>query len=59
MSMATNPEVSCRPKVLPASTNYRAQGNTVVCGINSAEEQLLKGENENCRVFSVQENKYE
>ncbi|KAH8830698.1 WD40 repeat-like protein [Flagelloscypha sp. PMI_526] len=30
---------------------------TIVCGVNSPEEDMLRGQNENCRVFSVLENK--
>lgn len=33
------------------------QGKTIVCGVNSAEELLARGENENCRVFEVADGK--
>lgn len=29
------------------------QRGEVVCGINSIEEKILSGQNENCRVYSV------
>jgi hypothetical protein len=33
------------------------QGKHVVCGVNSAPDKLEKGENENCRVFNVVDDK--
>jgi hypothetical protein len=30
--------------------------NEIVCGINSSTEKLEKGQNENCRVFKVENN---
>ncbi|KAF9469044.1 WD40-repeat-containing domain protein [Collybia nuda] len=41
----------------PMSMAAHTKTNTLVCGINSTEERLLKGENENCRIFSVKEHK--
>ncbi|TFK76068.1 hypothetical protein BDN72DRAFT_756973 [Pluteus cervinus] len=41
----------------PMSMAAFAGDNTVVCGINSVEELLKKGENQNCRVFSVNDKK--
>ena len=29
------------------------QGSSLICGINSTEEKIEKGENLNCRVYSV------
>jgi prolactin regulatory element-binding protein len=61
MSIAAHPEV-CHTTLLTANDvlNY-PQSRSVVCGINSSKESLEKGENENCRVFSISEsgNAYE
>ncbi|TFK43366.1 WD40 repeat-like protein [Crucibulum laeve] len=40
----------------PMSMAAHTQGSTLICGVNSTLEQLEKGENENCRVFSVRDN---
>ncbi|KAG6378877.1 WD40 repeat-like protein [Boletus reticuloceps] len=37
----------------PMSMTAHPQSRTLVCGINSSAEKLQKGENENCRKFSV------
>ncbi|KAF8558821.1 WD40 repeat-like protein [Imleria badia] len=37
----------------PMSMAAHPQSRTLVCGINSSAERLQKGENENCRKFSV------
>ncbi|KAH6915234.1 quinon protein alcohol dehydrogenase-like superfamily [Coprinopsis sp. MPI-PUGE-AT-0042] len=37
----------------PMSMAVHAESKTIICGVNSAEEKLLKGENENCRAFTV------
>ncbi|KAG8218803.1 WD40 repeat-like protein, partial [Butyriboletus roseoflavus] len=37
----------------PMSMTADPQGRTLVCGINSSPERLERGENENCRKFSV------
>ncbi|TFK29282.1 WD40 repeat-like protein [Coprinopsis marcescibilis] len=37
----------------PMSLAAHPESKTVVCGINSTEENLLKGINHNCRAFSV------
>ncbi|KAH0840085.1 WD40 repeat-like protein [Lanmaoa asiatica] len=37
----------------PMSMAAHPQSRTLVCGINSSPERLEKGENENCRKFSV------
>jgi len=33
------------------------QTNAIICGVNSTIEKIEKGQNENCRVFSVNEQK--
>ncbi|KAJ3864885.1 WD40 repeat-like protein [Lentinula novae-zelandiae] len=40
-----------------APMSMATDGTTVVCGVNSAPELLGKGENENCRVFKVDNGK--
>ncbi|KAJ3803058.1 WD40 repeat-like protein [Lentinula aff. detonsa] len=40
-----------------APMSMATDGKTIVCGINSASEMLEKGENENCRVFDVDDGK--
>ncbi|KAJ3909266.1 WD40 repeat-like protein [Lentinula edodes] len=40
-----------------APMSMATDGTTVVCGVNSAPELLEKGENENCRVFKVDDGK--
>ncbi|KAJ3853001.1 WD40 repeat-like protein [Lentinula lateritia] len=40
-----------------APMSMATDGTTVVCGVNSAPELLEKGENENCRVFKVDNGK--
>ncbi|EAU84276.2 hypothetical protein CC1G_01272 [Coprinopsis cinerea okayama7 len=37
----------------PMSMAVHAESNTIVCGINSTEEKLEKGLNENCRIYTV------
>ncbi|KAG2077580.1 WD40 repeat-like protein [Suillus decipiens] len=39
----------------PMSIAAHPENRSFVCGINSSEERLKKGENENCRVFSISE----
>ncbi|KAF9045909.1 WD40 repeat-like protein [Hymenopellis radicata] len=41
----------------PMSMAADVQGKNLVCGINSTEELVARGENENCRVFEVNDNK--
>lgn len=33
------------------------QREEIVCGINSPQDALQKGQNQNCRVYDVKENK--
>ncbi|KAF9076354.1 WD40 repeat-like protein [Rhodocollybia butyracea] len=40
-----------------APMSMATHAKTIVCGVNSAPEQLEKGENENCRVFGVENGK--
>ncbi|KAE9410285.1 WD40 repeat-like protein [Gymnopus androsaceus JB14] len=40
-----------------APMSMATDGKTIVCGVNSAEELLARGENENCRVFEVADGK--
>ncbi|KAG5635779.1 hypothetical protein H0H81_010139 [Sphagnurus paluster] len=42
----------------PMSMAAHVETGTIICGVNSALEKLEKGENDNCRVISVQEHKY-
>jgi prolactin regulatory element-binding protein len=42
----------------PMSMAADGQTNNIVCGINSAEENLKDGPNQNCRKFAVQDGKY-
>ncbi|KIM46008.1 hypothetical protein M413DRAFT_425727 [Hebeloma cylindrosporum] len=37
----------------PMSMAGHIESGTIACGINSVEEKLVKGENENCRTFTV------
>ncbi|KAG1762250.1 WD40 repeat-like protein [Suillus occidentalis] len=39
----------------PMSIGAHPESRSFVCGINSSEDRLEKGENENCRVFSINE----
>jgi hypothetical protein len=58
MSMAAHAEV-CIP--LPMSRVILKpvpQTSSVVCGVNSPEDRLEKGFNENCRAYSVEDNQY-
>ncbi|KAK2466360.1 hypothetical protein APHAL10511_002002 [Amanita phalloides] len=41
----------------PMSMTADAESKTIFCGINSAQEVLEKGENQNCRVFTVHDTK--
>ncbi|KAA1466269.1 WD40 repeat-like protein [Dentipellis sp. KUC8613] len=41
----------------PMSMAAWADGAMVVCGINSPEDKMGKGENQNCRVYEVNDNK--
>ncbi|KAF9557248.1 hypothetical protein CPC08DRAFT_640534 [Agrocybe pediades] len=41
----------------PMSMASHSESKTIVCGVNSVEEKLLKGENENCRTFSIADSK--
>jgi len=41
----------------PMSMAANTETNTLVCGINSAMEKLENGQNENCRVYGVEEHK--
>ncbi|EKM80201.1 hypothetical protein AGABI1DRAFT_57743 [Agaricus bisporus var. burnettii JB137-S8] len=43
----------------PTSMAADPQSNTVVCGINSSQEKILKGENENCRVFTLRDDAFQ
>ncbi|PPQ65220.1 hypothetical protein CVT26_000197 [Gymnopilus dilepis] len=38
----------------PMSMAAHKDSRTIVCGVNSVEEKLLKGENDNCRAFSME-----
>ncbi|KAF4600856.1 hypothetical protein EYR38_005501 [Pleurotus pulmonarius] len=42
----------------PMSMAAETESQTIVCGINSPQELLEKGENDNCRVFSVKDQKF-
>jgi len=37
----------------PMSMAGHIKSGTIACGINSVEERLVKGENENCRAFTI------
>lgn len=39
----------------PMSMAAHAETSSIVCGVNSTEDKLEKGLNENCRVYSVQD----
>ncbi|KAF8803683.1 WD40 repeat-like protein [Phlegmacium glaucopus] len=41
----------------PMSMASHTENETLVCGVNSVIEKLEKGENENCRIFSVKDAK--
>jgi len=41
----------------PMSMSAVPELSQLVCGINSSEESLQKGQNQNCRAFSIQEGK--
>ncbi|KAJ7095233.1 WD40 repeat-like protein [Mycena belliarum] len=41
----------------PMSMATHLEAGTLACGVNSAEEKLSKGENENCRVYAFKEQK--
>ncbi|EJD01209.1 WD40 repeat-like protein [Fomitiporia mediterranea MF3/22] len=43
----------------PMSMIADAEGSRIVCGINSATEELDKGINQNCRVFSIAKDRFE
>lgn len=30
----------------------------IICGVNSSEESLKSGENQNCRLFGIKDGKY-
>ncbi|KAF5393724.1 hypothetical protein D9757_000170 [Collybiopsis confluens] len=40
-----------------APMSMATDGQTIVCGVNSALESLKKGENENCRIFNFEKRK--
>ncbi|KAF9498533.1 WD40 repeat-like protein [Pleurotus eryngii] len=42
----------------PMSMAAETESQTIACGINSPQELLEKGENDNCRVFSVKDQKF-
>ncbi|PPQ77338.1 hypothetical protein CVT25_010920 [Psilocybe cyanescens] len=42
----------------PMSMAAHRETGIIICGVNSVEEKLLKGENENCRTFSTNAAKY-
>lgn len=42
----------------PMSMAAHLGDSRLVCGINSSEEYLLHGENQNCRLFGIKENKF-
>ncbi|KAF4602259.1 hypothetical protein EYR40_005464 [Pleurotus pulmonarius] len=42
----------------PMSMAAETESQTIVCGINSPQELLEKGENDNCRVFSIKDQKF-
>jgi prolactin regulatory element-binding protein len=57
MSMAANSEVR-HPERFCNSINPRCvQSKQLVCGINSTLDKLENGQNENCRVYGVQDKK--
>ncbi|KAI0033803.1 WD40 repeat-like protein [Vararia minispora EC-137] len=41
----------------PMSMAAHPDGATIICGVNSAEDKLKKGENENCRIFVLTEDR--
>ncbi|TFK99074.1 WD40-repeat-containing domain protein [Pterulicium gracile] len=41
----------------PMSMAAHPETNTLICGVNSVEEQIEKGLNENCRVYMLKEDK--
>ncbi|KAF9535113.1 WD40-repeat-containing domain protein [Crepidotus variabilis] len=41
----------------PMSMAAHQETGTIVCGVNSVQEKLDKGENDNCRAFSIKDNK--
>ena len=40
------------------ASDAQSQSKTIFCGVNSAAEQLEKGENQNCRALAVINNTY-
>lgn len=60
MSMAAHPQVryATQLKANHPDLVCHFQRKELACGINSATEKLEKGENENCRVYGVHENKW-
>lgn len=58
MSMAAHKDVSTSDIQFRKHHLRLNQSRTIVCGVNSVEEKLLKGENDNCRAFSMEGGKY-
>ena len=40
-------------RYVDAIRNVYVQASTIICGVNRPEARILKGENENCRIFVV------
>lgn len=57
MSMAADIEVTIH-RHLCYPSDAQPQSNTIFCGVNSAAEELDRGENQNCRALAVIDNKY-
>jgi hypothetical protein len=60
MSLAVNIPVCASLDTLPLHHSLISpeQGSTLVCGVNSTEDLIKQGQNENCRVFSLKDNQY-
>jgi hypothetical protein len=58
MSMAVHAEVDSFQPFSKLGVLKQLQSKTIICGVNSTEEKLSKGENENCRAFTVTEDRY-
>lgn len=42
----------------PMSMAAHAESRKIICGVNSSEEYLQNGHNQNCRMFKIKEGKY-
>lgn len=58
MSIAVDTKVGTMP-LRRCRRSYSFQDSRIVCGINSTEVELKKGQNQNCRAFSIKDNEYD